>query len=150
MKEEIRDIQVLVKVIKVHPEAVLPTKATGGSAGFDLYSIDSVEINPLPGGMTIRTGIAVELPFGYEMQIRGRSGLAFRENIILHLGTIDQDFRGEILIKVWNLGSAPLSIKKGERIAQAVVQKIEQVRLIEVSEISETERGTGGFGHTGR
>lgn len=147
--EEARN-QVLIKVSKLHPAAVLPTKATGGSAGFDLYAIESAEIQPIPGGATLRTGIAVELPPGYEMQIRGRSGLAFREDIVLHLGTIDQDYRGEILIKLWNLGAAPFKIAPGDRIAQAVIQKIETVYLTEVSKISDTERGAGGFGHTGR
>jgi dUTP pyrophosphatase len=118
--------------------------------GFDIFSVETVEINPIPGGITIRTGIAVELPTGYEMQIRGRSGLAFRENILLHLGTIDSDFRGEILVKAWNLGSTPLSIAKGERVAQAVIQKIASINWIEVDKLSESDRGSGGFGHTGR
>lgn len=149
MPEETRN-QVLIKVSKLHPAAVLPTRATSGSAGFDLYAIESAEIQPLPGGVTLRTGIAVELPPGYEMQIRGRSGLAFREDIFLHLGTIDQDYRGEVLIRLWNLGAAPFKIAPGDRIAQAVIQRIEPVYLTEVSEISDTERGAGGFGHTGR
>ena len=142
--------QVLIKVTKLHPAAILPTKATSGSAGFDLYAIEAAEIQPIPGGAALRTGIAVELPPGFEMQIRGRSGLAFREDIILHLGTIDQDYRGEILIKLWNLGATPFKIAPGERIAQAVIQQIEPVHLTEVSEISETKRGAGGFGHSGR
>jgi dUTP pyrophosphatase len=142
--------QVLIKVRKLHPAAVLPTKATNGSAGFDIYAIEPAVIQPIPGGATLRTGLAVELPSGYEMQIRGRSGLAFREDIVLHLGTIDQDYRGEVLIKLWNLGAAPFKIAPGDRIAQAVIQKIEPAHLTEVSEISDTERGAGGFGHTGR
>lgn len=150
MDRTLVDNQILIKVLKLHPEAVLPTRATLGSAGFDLYAIESAELKPLPGGTSLRTGIAVELPPGYELQVRGRSGLAFKNDVLVHVGTIDQDFRGEILVRAWNLGAAPLIIKKGDRIAQVVIQKIIPGQMLEVNELGQSERGTGGFGHTGQ
>ena len=142
--------RVPLKIKMLHPEALLPTRATSGSAGFDLYTIEDVELKLIPGGTTVRTGIAVELPPGYEIQIRGRSGLAFRDDIIIHFGTIDQDYRGEIRLRLWNLGAKPKWIKRGERVAQMIVKKTEEVCLIETSELERSERGSGGFGHTGR
>lgn len=79
-----------------------------------------------------------------------RSGLAFKNDVLVHVGTIDQDFRGEILVRAWNLGAAPLIIKKGDRIAQVVIQKIIPGQMFEVNELGQSERGTGGFGHTGQ
>ena len=100
----------------------------------------------------IPTGLFIELPEGYEVQIRPRSGLALNEGLGLlnSPGTIDADYRGEIGIIVVNLSRYPITIKDGERICQMVINKIEQAEWIEVEDLAETERGAGGFGHTGK
>lgn len=141
---------VQVKVKKLYSEARIPIRATSGSAGFDIYSIESVRVDPIPGGVTIHTGLAVELPPGYEIQVRGRSGLAFRDDIFVHLGTVDSDYRGEIMVRLWNLGSKPFMINKGDRVAQIVINQIVNVDLVEVEELIDSERGIGGLGHTGK
>jgi dUTP pyrophosphatase len=132
----------------------LPTPCfmTEGAAGMDLYAnvdkdvvIKSGEIKLVP------TGIAISLPKGYEAQIRPRSGLALKHGISMvnTPGTIDSDYRGEINIIMINFGSGAFIIKRGERIAQMVINKVEVPQIIEVDELNETERGEGGFGSTG-
>lgn len=106
-----------------------------------------------PGQITLlATGFAIELPPGYEAQIRPRSGLAVTHGIglINSPGTIDADYRGEVMIAVINLGQKPYTFQRGERIAQMVIHKVYQLRVEEVDSLNETERGTGGFGHTGK
>lgn len=131
----------------------LPKYATPASAGVDLYAnndepitLDSLERTLIP------TGLFMELPIGYEAQVRPRSGLAIKHGISLvnTPGTIDADYRGEIKVILVNLSKEPFTIEKGERIAQMVIAKHEQVEWVEVQELSETERGAGGFGHTGK
>jgi dUTP pyrophosphatase len=118
----------------------------------DLYAaVDSEQ--PLEAGAigAIPTGIALALPEGYEAQIRPRSGLAFKHGITIinTPGTIDADYRGEIKIGLINLGTSPYTIRRGDRIAQLVIQKVYQGRLELVDVLEETERNDGGFGHTG-
>ena len=131
----------------------LPKYATPASAGVDLYAnndepitLDSLERTLIP------TGLFMELPIGYEAQVRPRSGLAIKHGISLvnTPGTIDADYRGEIKVILVNLSKEPFTIEKGERIAQVVIAKHEQVEWVEVLELSETERRAGGFGHTGK
>ena len=100
----------------------------------------------------VPTGFAIELPPGYEAQVRPRSGLALRQGIVLPNapGTIDADYRGEIHVLLWNAGSEPFTVRRGERIAQLVVARVERVAFDEVAALDETTRGAGGFGHTGR
>lgn len=100
--------------------------------------------------VVVDTGVAFEIPEGYEMQIRGRSGLAFKHNIEVHRGTIDSDYRGTVKVKLYNLGNEPVVLRKGDRIAQGVIQPVVKAKFETVSELSETDRGTGGFGSTGR
>jgi len=100
----------------------------------------------------VPTGIAVEIPPGYEGQVRPRSGRALREGLTLlnTPGTIDSDYRGEIQVIMVNLGREPVSIEPGDRIAQLVIAPVARVELVEVDELDDTSRGGGGFGHTGR
>jgi dUTP pyrophosphatase len=97
----------------------------------------------------IKTGIAVELPPNFEMQIRSRSGLALKNGVQAHFGTIDHDYRGEIGVILFNFGSQPFKVEKNDRIAQAVISQFEKAHFMVVEELSETERGSGGFGHSG-
>lgn len=137
-----------IRIQKTHKDAVIPKYQTKGSAGFDLHSIEDITL--LEGQTSlISTGLTVEIPEGYEMQIRSRSGLALKHGIFVlnGPGTIDSDYRGQIGIILTNAGKN-FSIKKGDRIAQGVVNKITQAEFEEVIEVSETERGKDGFGST--
>lgn len=131
----------------------LPAYATEGSAGMDLRAQlnEAVLLQPLERKL-IPTGLFIELPEGYEAQVRPRSGLAINQGItcLNSPGTIDSDYRGEIKIILINLGNEPQEIKQGDRIAQLVISKVEQAALNLVEDIALTERGTGGFGHTGK
>lgn len=133
-----------------HP---LPEYKTKLSAGMDIRANlnEVITLKPLDRKM-IPTGLFIELPEGYEAQIRPRSGLALNEGlgILNSPGTIDADYRGELGIIVVNLSNTIVSINDGERICQMVINKVEQPELIEVKELSDTERGAGGFGHTGK
>jgi dUTP pyrophosphatase len=130
----------------------LPRYETSGSAGMDLRAMlaEPVMLKPLQRAL-IPTGLYIELPDGYEAQIRPRSGLAFKKglSIVNAPGTIDSDYRGEIKILLINLSNETAIVNTGERIAQMVISKYEQVKLDEVDVLSDTERGAGGFGHTG-
>lgn len=131
----------------------LPTYATTGSAGVDLKAnIDEPIILHPTERVLVPTGLFIELPQGYEAQIRPRSGLAILHGLTVlnSPGTIDSDFRGEIKIILINLGQAQYVINPGERIAQMVFAKYEQAKFELVEELSNTERGAGGFGHTGK
>lgn len=144
----------LLKIKKVKTCEDLPTPKfmTKGSAGMDLYAAvqDSVTLKPLER-MTVPTGICIELPQGFEAQIRPRSGLASKNGITLmnSPGTIDWDYRGEIKVIVVNLSAEDFTIIRGARIAQMVINKIETPVIQIVEDISETDRGLNGFGSTG-
>jgi len=130
----------------------IPTYATGGSSGLDLRAAILSSIQLVPGGRElIPTGIAIELPTGYEGQIRGRSGLAIKSGIGLpnSPGTIDNDYRGEVKVILINWSNDPFTISRGDRIAQLVICPVQQVDLLIVDSIRETERSAGGFGHSG-
>ena len=129
-----------------------PEYSTEGSAGIDLFANieKSLILKPLQRGL-IPTGIYLAIPKGYEGQIRARSGLALKHGVTLAngIGTIDSDYRGEIKVILINLGNKDFKINRGDRIAQLVFIKYEKIRLIEVESLNETNRGNGGFGHTG-
>ena len=161
-----------VKVKRLHPDAVLPKKAHTDDAGFDLVAVEDALINP---GETVlvKTGLAFELPPGYEMQIRPRSGVTLKTKLRVQLGTVDANYRGEVGVIVDNtsdrdatyspcditgetvLNSGGQSIystyliRKGDRIAQAVIQRLPSVEMIEVDGLGDSDRGAGGFGSTG-
>ena len=141
-----------VKIINKSNNA-LPAYETASSAGMDLRAfLDSdVVLKPFERKL-IPTGLYIELPDGYEAQIRPRSGLAIKSGITVlnSPGTIDADYRGEIKVILINLSNQDFTIKSGERICQMVIAKHEKAVFVEVIEISETERGAGGFGHTGK
>lgn len=141
-----------VKIVN-HSRYALPEYQTALSAGMDIRANikDSVTLAPLERAM-IPTGLFVELPEGYEMQIRPRSGLAAKHGItVLNApGTIDADYRGEIKVILVNLSNEPFVIEGGERIAQMVVARHEQVEWESVEVLSDSERGAGGFGSTGK
>ena len=131
----------------------LPAYETSGSAGMDLRAFIEEEIllKPLDRKL-VPTGLFIELPEGYEAQLRPRSGLAFKHGISLPNtpATIDSDYRGEIKIALINLSDENFIVKNGERIAQMVIAKHEKAELIQVTELNETMRGEGGFGSTGK
>ena len=130
----------------------LPKYKTSGSAGMDLIACieENIVIKPFERKL-IKTGIAISLPIDYEAQVRPRSGLALKNGItVLNTpGTIDADYRGEIGVILINLGSEDFTVEKGMRIAQLVISPIVQAELVEVEELDETLRGSGGFGSTG-
>ncbi len=145
-------IDVLVRVLSSGENLGLPEYATADSAGMDLLAAVSEPVELAPGArMLIPTGLEVALPKGYEAQVRPRSGLAVRHGVtVLNTpGTIDADYRGEVKVIIVNLGSEPFVIQRGERIAQLVVARHARVRWSETSELDDTVRGEGGFGHTG-
>jgi len=130
----------------------LPKYMTEGSSGMDLYAnVSKVETLNSGEYMLINTGIKISIPNGYEAQIRPRSGLAAKYGVTLlnSPGTIDSDYRGEIKVILINHGQQSFSIKRGDRIAQMVIAKFEQVKFIETNDLDTTKRGSGGFGHTG-
>lgn len=140
-----------VKIVNRSPNPI-PEYGTGLSAGMDLraWLDEPLTLQPLQRAL-VHTGIYIALPEGYECQIRPRSGLALKHGLtVLNTpGTIDADYRGEVGVILVNLGGEPVSINNGDRIAQAVFAKHERVEFETVSELDETERGKGGFGHTG-
>lgn len=139
--------------IKNHSPFDLPSYATAGSAGMDLRANIEMPLELQPMQRTlVPTGLFIELPLGYEAQVRPRSGLAIKQGItcLNTPGTIDADYRGEIKVILINLSQEMQVIHPGDRIAQMVVQKVEQVRWELVDILSTTERDAGGFGHTGK
>jgi len=139
--------------IKIKSEGgYIPEYKTGGAAGMDLAANISENVTIFPGKTAlIGTGIYIELPPGYEAQVRARSGLAVKYGIGLvnGIGTIDSDYRGEIKVILINWGEEPFIVRNGDRVAQMVVCKYERAEFIKSDRLSETERESGGFGHTG-
>ncbi|MDH3998976.1 MAG: dUTP diphosphatase [Desulfuromonadales bacterium] len=141
-----------IKIKKLHPGAVLPRYMTEHAAGMDLHAVLEQELTLAPGErFLIPTGLAMEIPPGFEGQVRPRSGLALKKGIALvnSPGTIDADYRGEIGIIVINHGAEPVRFCSGDRIAQLVIAPVTQVALREVENLEESTRDAGGFGHTG-
>jgi len=139
-----------IKIKRIHPYIPLPQYHSEGASGFDLMSAENI---PVPVGKTIlvKTGIAVEIPRGYELQIRPRSGVSMKTGLMIKNspGTIDSDYRGEIGVLIYNTGETfGHYINYGDRIAQAVLVPIVQAEFIEVDELGDTVRGDGGYGST--
>ncbi|GHV58890.1 deoxyuridine 5'-triphosphate nucleotidohydrolase [Campylobacterota bacterium] len=138
-------------VKKLDPNAIIPQYHSAEAAGFDLHSLLDYEIGR--GERTlVKTGLAVSFAQGYELQVRPRSSLALKHGVTVlnSPGTVDSDYRGELMIILINHGSEPFMIKRGERVAQAVLKAVEQAVITEVDDLDATDRGTGGFGSTGR
>jgi dUTP pyrophosphatase len=140
-----------LRIKRLKPAAVLPSYAHAGDAGLDLHSAEDAVIAP-GEWRSVPTGIAIELPAGTEGQVRPRSGLARSHGVtVLNApGTIDEGYRGEVAVLLVNHGSSPFHVTIGARIAQLVVQQRLTVTVIETADLSETARGSGGFGSTGR
>jgi dUTP pyrophosphatase len=142
-----------LKIKKLDPTAILPSYATEGSAAFDISSLEQITI--LPGQtVKVRTGLAFEVPEGYELEIRPRSGLSLNSKIRLSNspGTIDSDYRGEVHFILDNLMTKfpnPYTVIKGQRLGQGILRKVDRVEFVEVEELSETVRGEKGFGSSG-
>jgi dUTP pyrophosphatase len=147
-----------IKIQKTNKDALVPEYKTDGAAGFDLASIENAIILPnyvddegilAFAPVVVSTGLAFDIPEGYEMEIRGRSGLAFNHDIMAFNGTIDSDYTGTVKIKLYNLSNKTFHIKKGDRVAQGILKKVEQFDFKQVNELKTTERGANGFGSTG-
>jgi dUTP pyrophosphatase len=142
-----------VKIKKLHEDAVIPQYQTTGAAGFDFHAIEDMEIATRQT-VLVKTGLSMEIPEGYELQVRPRSGMSLKTKMRIanSPGTIDSDYRGEICIIMENmgmLGALPYDIKKGDRIAQGVICPVFQATFIE-DELNESERGEKGFGSSGK
>jgi len=147
----------VVKILRLRPDEdadiPLPRYMTPDSAGMDICAAVREDTVLDKGAITLLpTGLALALPGGYEAQVRPRSGLAVKHGIglINAPGTIDADYRGEVMIALVNLGPSAYTVRRGDRIAQVVIQRVEQARLEQVEALEPTERDGGGFGHTGR
>lgn len=136
---------------RLDPNAILPRYQTEGAACFDIHALDASDILPMLA-TTIRTGLAAQIPPGYVMLVYSRSGHGFKNGIRLvnSVGVIDSDYRGEIAVGIRNDSNRRFSISRGDRIAQAMILPIPAVSIIEADSLSDTERGSGGFGSTGR
>lgn len=143
---------ITVKIKKLDKAARLPSYESTGAAGADIYAClaESVHVQPMQR-VRIPTGLALELPPGYEAQIRPRSGTAFKHGltVVNAPGTIDEDYRGELGILLVNLGKDTYEIKDGDRIAQMIIAPVHQALFLEAEELTSTKRGIGGFGSTG-
>lgn len=139
-----------VKLKKLHPEAKIPSYQSKGASGFDFCSIEKKVIKAGEWEL-VKTGLAFEIAEGYELQVRPRSGLALKNGIsVLNSpGTVDSDYRGEICVILINHSKVDFSIEVGDRIAQGVIAKVEQVGFELVENLSDTQRGEGGFGSSG-
>jgi dUTP pyrophosphatase len=145
----------LLKIKKTHPDAIIPKYATAGAACFDLHAIEADWFTPHPTdkhAAIFRTGLAVEVPAGWVMKIYSRSGHGFNQGMRLSncVGIIDSDYRGEIRVSLRADGEACAKVRDGDRIAQAMLEPAPQCMFVEVDELSETQRGAGGFGSTGK
>lgn len=146
-------ITIAIKQLPGTEDLPLPTYETAHASGMDLRAAVSEPLTLEPGErMAVPTGLCVAIPSGFEAQVRPRSGWALREGITMinSPGTIDADYRGEIKVLLVNLGHVPVTIQRGDRIAQMIVAPVVHVRWDETGELGNTERGDGGFGHTGR
>ena len=147
-------MELIVKLKRLPHGKDLPQPAyqTPHAAGMDLYAAVPADlIIPSGGWKLVPTGLSMAIPEGYEAQVRPRSGLALKQGVsVLNTpGTVDADYRGEVGVILMNHGQTELTIKRGDRIAQMIINKIERIEFQEVAELPETERGTGGFGSTG-
>lgn len=147
-----KPIVVRIKRLESGRGLAMPTRMTEHAAGFDLCAAVAAPTPLLPGEIKlIPCGFAMAVPHGYEAQVRPRSGLSSKHGVTMinAPGTIDSDYRGEVLVPMVNHGKAPFTIERGMRIAQMLILPIPPVQLMEVEELDETARGKGGFGHTG-
>jgi dUTP pyrophosphatase len=138
-----------LKIKKLHPDAVIPKYAHFDDAGFDLFAIEDTVIK-VNERVPVKTGIAMEIPTGYVGLIWDKSGISVKEGIKTLAGVVDSTYRGEALVAVINLSDKDYVFEKGHKVAQMIIQKKETVEFEEVTELSDTSRGAGGFGSTGK
>lgn len=142
----------MYRIARVHPGAQVPTRATPGAAGMDMHAAEGAVVPPNGAWVAVETGIVLQFPPTVYARIAPRSGLAFKHGIQVGAGVIDSDYTGSIKVILFNHGTTPFSIQPGDRIAQVIFEKIETPDLVEcaLEDLAATERGTGGFGSTGR
>jgi len=140
---------VKIKIKRMFPEAKLPTRANDSDAGYDLYSTESMPLVP-SNRQAVCTGICVEIPKGYYGRIAPRSGLALKAGIDVLGGVIDSGYRNEVKVILINFGEGLVSIEEGDRVAQLIIEKCEDVEWEEVINLDSTERGESGFGSSGK
>ena len=140
-----------IRIKKLHPDASLPSYAHGAGedAAMDLRALERTVLTP-GAAQAVATGIAIELPRGHEAQVRPRSGLALKHSITVNFGTIDPGYRGEIRVVMFNLGLNDYIIEQGDRIAQLIVAPYDAVEWEESGDLTDSSRGAGGFGSSGR
>lgn len=138
-----------IKVKKLHQDAKVPAYAHEGDAGMDLFVLEDMML--VPGRPTkVRTGVAMEIPEGYAGLIWDRSGLSTSQGVKTLGGVIDSGYRGEVLVGMINASLAPYTVRAGEKVAQLLIQQVERAEILEVADLSQTVRGEGGFGSTGK
>ena len=137
-----------LRVKKLAPDAIIPTRGSAGAVGYDLYSADDVVVPPTHRTL-ISTGIAIVLPVGVYGRVAPRSGLAVKNGIQVGAGVVDPDYTGEVKVVLFNHGHMDFQIKKGDRIAQLILERCETPQVEEIGAVEETERGSKGFGSTG-
>lgn len=138
-----------LRIKKLHKDAKVPSYAHPGDAGLDLYAFEEVVI-PVGGRVLVGTGIAMDVPLGFVGLIWDKSGLSTRHGLKTLGGVVDAGYRGEVKVGMINLGTEDYIVGVGHKIAQMLIQKVEQAEIVEVTELSETARGDGGFGSTGQ
>jgi len=141
----------MIKIMKIDPDAILPSKAHPTDAGYDLYAVQTLTIRAGGKAPVVGTGIAMALPTATEAQVRPRSGIALKHQVtVLNApGTIDADYRGEVKVILINHGRVSFQIEKGMKIAQMVIAPVLATQLSEASSLDDTQRGEGGFGSSG-
>lgn len=138
-----------IKIIKLHPDAKIPQYAHYNDAGMDLFSVEKVKINP-GERLQIKTGIAMEIPDGYVGLVWDKSGLSQKFGLKTLGGVVDSGYRGEIMVGMYNLSTEPYVFEVGHKVAQMLIQKVEQPSIVEVEELSDSVRGDNAFGSTGK
>ena len=138
-----------IKIKLLSEVGKIPTKGTDFSAGYDLYAAENGEIDPLKRCL-IKTNISIAIPKGYYGRIAPRSGLAYKNGIDVMAGVINSDYRGDVGVILYNTGIEVFSFNRGDRIAQLVIEKCHKADWVQVDDLSDTDRGDGGYGHTGK
>jgi len=138
-----------IKITKLHPDAKIPQYAHHNDAGMDLFCVETITINP-GERLQIKTGIAMEIPDGYVGLVWDKSGLSHKFGLRTLGGVVDSGYRGEIMVGMYNLSTEPYVFEVGHKVAQMLIQKVEQPSIVEVEELSESVRGDKAFGSTGK
>ncbi|CAJ0590227.1 unnamed protein product [Cylicocyclus nassatus] len=147
--DEQTEQRLTIRFVKLNPDAQTPAYGSLAAAGADLHSAEDCTV-PAHGKMCVSTGLQVELPFGYYGRVAPRSGLAAKNFIDVGAGVVDSDYRGELKVLLFNFGSTDFQVKKGDRIAQLICERIAHCIFEECQSLTDTTRGAGGFGSTGK